>query len=85
MRFVPLLGGKAGGEAPAPGARGTFPRRRCNTRRCIGRSIEPFRSIGTADLGPLLKRIGKARVVLIGEATHGTSEFYRMRERSRAR
>ena len=27
------------------------------------------------------ERIGDARVVLLGEATHGTSEFYRMRER----
>ncbi|MGZ5914341.1 MAG: erythromycin esterase family protein [Hyphomicrobium sp.] len=26
-------------------------------------------------------RIGKVRIVLIGEATHGTSEFYRLRER----
>jgi protein-L-isoaspartate(D-aspartate) O-methyltransferase len=29
----------------------------------------------------LLRRIGDARIVLLGEATHGTSEFYRMRER----
>ena len=29
----------------------------------------------------MLERIGNARVVLLGEATHGTSEFYRMRER----
>src|SRR6476659_2683238 len=28
-----------------------------------------------------MERIGSARVVLLGEATHGTSEFYRMRER----
>ena len=30
-------------------------------------------------LRPLLARIDDARVVLIGEASHGTSEFYRMR------
>ena len=30
---------------------------------------------------PLLERIGDARVVLLGEATHGTAEFYRMRAR----
>lgn len=32
-----------------------------------------------ADLDPLLHRIGDARFVLLGEATHGTSEFYRWR------
>jgi len=32
-------------------------------------------------LKPLLARIGDARVVLIGEASHGTSEFYRMRDK----
>jgi erythromycin esterase len=31
------------------------------------------------DLDPLLERIGDARFVLLGEATHGTSEFYRWR------
>jgi erythromycin esterase-like protein len=31
---------------------------------------------GPADLDPLLDRIGPARYVLIGEASHGTSEFY---------
>jgi erythromycin esterase len=32
-----------------------------------------------ADLDPLLDRIGNARFVLLGEATHGTSEFYSWR------
>ena len=35
---------------------------------------------GSEDSG-LLERIGDARVVLLGEATHGTSEFYRWRAR----
>jgi protein-L-isoaspartate(D-aspartate) O-methyltransferase len=29
----------------------------------------------------LLERIGDSRIVLLGEASHGTSEFYRMRDR----
>jgi erythromycin esterase len=33
------------------------------------------------DLEPLLKRIGNARYVLLGEASHGTSEYYTWRTR----
>ena len=44
-------------------------------------TVRPFESIESADLGPILERIGDARVVLLGEATHGTSEFYRFRAR----
>jgi len=32
-----------------------------------------------SDLDPLIERIGDARYVLLGEATHGTSEFYQWR------
>ena len=32
-----------------------------------------------ANLDPLIDRIGQARYVLLGEATHGTSEFYQWR------
>ncbi|WP_437522017.1 erythromycin esterase family protein [Sorangium sp. So ce726] len=37
----------------------------------------PLRS--TADLDPLIERIGDARCALLGEATHGTREFYTWR------
>src|SRR5262245_52133827 len=33
----------------------------------------------SADLDPLMTRIGEARVVLLGEASHGTNEFYTWR------
>jgi len=36
---------------------------------------------GFADLQPLKQLIGNARVVGLGEATHGTSEFFRMKHR----
>ena len=48
----------------------------------IAASCEDFRkTIASVELEPLLRRVGDARIVLLGEATHGTSEFYRMRER----
>lgn len=31
------------------------------------------------DLAPLMKRIGDARIVMLGEASHGTSEYYSWR------
>jgi erythromycin esterase-like protein len=42
---------------------------------------EHFSDIESADLEGLLERIGDSRVVLIGEASHGTAEFYDMRAR----
>ncbi|HEX7181639.1 MAG TPA: protein-L-isoaspartate(D-aspartate) O-methyltransferase [Thermoanaerobaculia bacterium] len=49
--------------------------------KLIRETAEPFEDIEEADLSGLLERIGDCRVVLLGEATHGTSEFYRMRAR----
>jgi protein-L-isoaspartate(D-aspartate) O-methyltransferase len=57
------------------------PSPRATIARLIREGAEPFDDIDSADLGPLLDRIGNSRVVLLGEATHGTSEFYRMRAR----
>lgn len=49
--------------------------------KLLHEAAEPVRGIKEADLGPLLDRIGDSKLVLIGEASHGTSEFYRMRAR----
>jgi erythromycin esterase len=37
------------------------------------------------DLDPLIERIGNARFVLLGEASHGTSEYYQWRARLSSR
>jgi protein-L-isoaspartate(D-aspartate) O-methyltransferase len=82
VRFVPLIG-EAGWQAeekigpPAAAARSA--RARASLPNMIREAAEPIAAIERANLQPLLDRIGDARLVLIGEASHGTSEFYRMR------
>jgi protein-L-isoaspartate(D-aspartate) O-methyltransferase len=45
----------------------------------IAAAAEPLPDLAEPDFGRLADRFGDARVVLMGEATHGTSEFYRAR------
>lgn len=87
VRFVPLIG-KEGWESKEdewesrpPRVVQARPAVSISTPGLIGKHGETFVDLETADLDPLLDRIGDARVVLIGESTHGTSEFYRMRAR----
>ena len=85
VRFVPLIG-KEGWESEDTDWQ-TRPPRVVQARPAVSVSVpgliakhaETFVKLQQADLQPLLRRIGDARVVLIGEASHGTSEFYRMR------
>ena len=87
VRFVPLVGAEgwegAKGEGRAPLRRPLrpVPSGEDALVRDLADAAESFSSIEAADLHPLMQRIGSARIVLLGEATHGTSEFYRMRER----
>jgi protein-L-isoaspartate(D-aspartate) O-methyltransferase len=88
VRFVPLIGEQGWASA---GKQDTRSRVRRALRpvpadeetlvRNLADAAESFSSIEAADLDPLLQRIGSSRIVLLGEATHGTSEFYKMRER----
>ncbi|MBL8555505.1 MAG: erythromycin esterase family protein [Phenylobacterium sp.] len=45
----------------------------------IAAAAEPLPPIDDPEFGRLFDRFGDARVVLLGEASHGTSEFYRAR------
>jgi erythromycin esterase-like protein len=49
-----------------------------NVNDAIHQSAHPLAG-SDADWNPLLSAVGDARFVLIGEATHGTHEFYRTR------
>jgi len=85
VRFVPLIGKEgweleeAESEITRPRVIQTLPRANESLPSLISSNAEAFSAVEEASLDSLLKRIGKARVVLIGEASHGTSEFYRMR------
>jgi len=78
VRFVPLIGVE-GWHVDLPAARPAH--RPPSVAQQIAAAAEPFDGIDTAKLDRLLERIGDARVVLLGEATHGSTEFYAMRAR----
>lgn len=87
VRFVPLIG-KEGWESRdsdwqtrAPRVVRSRPAVSVSIPGLIAKHAETFGKVEDADLEPLLRRIADARVVLIGEASHGTSEFYRLRAR----
>ncbi len=87
VRFVPLVGAEGwaiDGHSSVPAAAPATARTRGDRRAlatAIAASCEPITDPESVALDRLLERIGSARVVLIGESTHGTSEFYRMRAR----
>jgi erythromycin esterase-like protein len=47
--------------------------------RLIADAAEPLPDIDDRTFGEFFDRFGDARIVLLGEASHGTSEFYRAR------
>jgi protein-L-isoaspartate(D-aspartate) O-methyltransferase len=86
VRFVPLVGVGGWAEAGAAEPPAVMPAPRTPSHpevvaKLVREAAEPLADIETASIDALLDRIGDASVVLLGEATHGTSEFYRMRAR----
>jgi len=49
------------------------------TAELIARAAEPLPDIDDPAFGSFFDRFGDARIVCLGEASHGTSEFYRAR------
>lgn len=45
--------------------------------KAVEKFVQPFHS--NDDLSPIIKAIGDAKIVMLGEASHGTSEFYTTR------
>lgn len=86
VQFVPLIGAhgwqETGDAEPAqqgdtPG--GPFIHRRITAPERIAEAAESLPDSDDAAFGSLVDRFADKRIVLIGEASHGTSEFYRAR------
>jgi protein-L-isoaspartate(D-aspartate) O-methyltransferase len=72
VRFVPLIGAHGFSDAGNEQLVKTLP-------QMIYEAAEPLPDIEDPAFGVLFDRYADARVVLLGEASHGTSEFYRAR------
>ncbi|HEV2747390.1 MAG TPA: protein-L-isoaspartate(D-aspartate) O-methyltransferase [Allosphingosinicella sp.] len=73
VRFVPLIGAR--GFRDAKGGR----HEPQSLPDMIRAAAEPFRDPDDPTFAALFDRYAGARVILLGEASHGTSEFYRAR------
>lgn len=79
VRFVPLIGAAGWEDETAKlTSRGKTAE---SLPELIYHSSEHFASIDNVNLDNLLERIGESRLVLMGEASHGSAEFYEMRAR----
>jgi protein-L-isoaspartate(D-aspartate) O-methyltransferase len=81
VAFVPLIGaegwaedGRRAASNHAPGAA-----RNRSLPELIADAAEPLPDFNDPAFGALFDRFAEARVVLLGEASHGTAEFYRAR------
>ncbi len=79
VRFVPLIG--AAGWEDETASVVSVRKSEATLSELIYESSEHFAAIGHVNLDGLLERIGDSRLVLLGEASHGTAEFYEMRAR----
>jgi hypothetical protein len=52
---------------------------RTSTAAVLSAAAEPLPSLDDPAFGAVFDRFGQSRIVLLGEASHGTSEFYRAR------
>ena len=82
VRFVPLIGEH--GWQDATGGRNTMltrapPELRETIPQLIADAVETLPGIDDPAFARMFDRFANARVVLLGESSHGTSEFYRAR------
>lgn len=81
VAFVPLIGEQGWAEDGRRSATNHVPghSRKQSLPEMIAEAAEPLPELDDPTFGQLFDRFADRRVVLLGEATHGTSEFYRAR------
>jgi protein-L-isoaspartate(D-aspartate) O-methyltransferase len=79
VRFVPLIG--AAGWEDETAVKPAVEKSEATLPELIYQSSEHFARIDDVNLDNLMERIGDSRMVLLGESSHGTAEFYEMRAR----
>ncbi|HEY2591486.1 MAG TPA: erythromycin esterase family protein, partial [Steroidobacteraceae bacterium] len=79
VRFVPLVGAQGWPERPAEARVPEDEQTPRDPVALLRRALEPLPDFEDPAFGRLIDRFADARVVLLGEASHGTSEFYRAR------
>ena len=81
VRFVPLVGAQGWTEDGRRAASSHLPagKRRLTLPETIAEAAEPLPDFAEPSFGALFDRFADKRVVLLGEASHGTSEFYKAR------
>jgi protein-L-isoaspartate(D-aspartate) O-methyltransferase len=78
VRFVPLIGEHGWAEPGALTVKSTRPTDK-SLPEMIAEGAVPLPDIDDPQFGALFGRFAGKRIVLLGEASHGTSEFYRAR------
>ncbi|TYO91520.1 erythromycin esterase-like protein [Oceanicella actignis] len=79
--FQHHLGRAADAAAPAPSGADVRPAAPRDPVAILRQAAEPLPEIEDDAFAAAFDRFADARVVLLGESTHGTSEFYRARDR----
>lgn len=79
VRFVPLVGRQGWAEDGRRAASNHVPARKRSVPELIADAAEPLPDLDDPGFADAFERFAHCRVVLLGEASHGTSEFYRAR------
>ena len=79
VRFVPLIGAHGRWEDGNRAASNHRPARELTLAQCIAEAAEPLPEIDDPGFAAAFDRFADRRVVLLGEASHGTHEFYAAR------